>query len=436
MRLDVGNFYVKDIIFGEKTGYKDGVLTVNKEEAIEALNPDGNLKNVELEVARPGESVRILPIKASVAPRVRLDGRATFPGYTGDMAPCGEGKLLSLENMSVMAVGKYGGWMEGVIDMSGPGQNLSVYGTIINLCFVAENADPTIDQGQHSNYYYRLGAHLLAQYIARSVLDQEPEEWISYNDDPIDPEKKLPRVVMVQLLSTFYDIQGFDDVFYGRDVVEWVPTAIHPTEMLDGALCSSSLIPAGQHFHTYMYQTHPMVRKLLEEHGKTIDFAGVILASIGPTLERKDRAAIRVADLAELLRADGAIYCQQSDGNPDIDFFKCVVAIQQKGIQTVGMCSESTGRDGTTQPTKVMLDARADAIVCTGNSAEVLELPPMEKIIGDLESIVRDPYPGAWADSAVFGPSLRPDGSIIIDAHSYVDNDGMSGWSDKTCKNF
>ncbi len=435
MSLEVGNFYVKDIVFGDVTEYKDGILTVNKEEAVKALNPEGNLKNIDLHVARPGESVRILPIKAAVAPRARKDGRAAFPGYTGNMAPCGEGKLYALENMSVMAVGKYGGWMEGIIDMSGPAQELSPYGTIINLCFTAENSDPDIDQGQHANLHYRMGAHLLAEYIGKAVLDGEPEEWITYDLKDVSGQG-FPKVVMVQLLSTFYDTYGFDDVFYGVDCVQLVPTLVHPAELIDGALCSSSLIPAGQHNSTYDYQNHPMLKKLFAEHGKTIDFAGVIITSIGPTIERKDRAAIRVAEIASMLHCDGAVYVQASDGNPDIDFFKCIVALEEKGIKTVGMCSESTGRDGTTQPTKVMLDARADAIVCTGNAAEVLDLPAMDRVIGDLESVVRDPYPGSWADSAEFGPSLRPDGSIIIDAHSYLNNDGMSGWSHKTCKNF
>ena len=36
-KLEIGNFHVKDIVFGDKTSYKDGVLTVNKEEAIAAL---------------------------------------------------------------------------------------------------------------------------------------------------------------------------------------------------------------------------------------------------------------------------------------------------------------------------------------------------------------------------------------------------------------
>ena len=31
MRLEIGNFYVKDIKFGDKLSFDDGVLTINKE---------------------------------------------------------------------------------------------------------------------------------------------------------------------------------------------------------------------------------------------------------------------------------------------------------------------------------------------------------------------------------------------------------------------
>ncbi|HBD65138.1 MAG TPA: hypothetical protein DC038_11985, partial [Clostridiales bacterium] len=31
MRLEIGNFLIKDVIFGEKTMFNNGVLTINKE---------------------------------------------------------------------------------------------------------------------------------------------------------------------------------------------------------------------------------------------------------------------------------------------------------------------------------------------------------------------------------------------------------------------
>ena len=68
MKLEIGNIHVKDIQFGDELSYRDGVLTVNKEEAIAALNKDGALKNVDLKVARPGESIRILRSKQLWSP--------------------------------------------------------------------------------------------------------------------------------------------------------------------------------------------------------------------------------------------------------------------------------------------------------------------------------------------------------------------------------
>nr|AAB35795.1 48 kda PB betaine reductase subunit {N-terminal} [Eubacterium acidaminophilum, Peptide Partial, 38 aa] [Peptoclostridium acidaminophilum] len=35
MKLELGNFYVEEIVFGEKTSFKDGVLTINKQEALD-----------------------------------------------------------------------------------------------------------------------------------------------------------------------------------------------------------------------------------------------------------------------------------------------------------------------------------------------------------------------------------------------------------------
>ncbi len=34
MKLEIGNFHVKDIVFGDALSYKDGILTINKEEAL------------------------------------------------------------------------------------------------------------------------------------------------------------------------------------------------------------------------------------------------------------------------------------------------------------------------------------------------------------------------------------------------------------------
>lgn len=146
MKLEIGHFSVKDVRFGEKTAFADGILTVNREEAIAALNKDGKLKNVSLHIARPGDSTRIIPVKAAAGVRCRPDGRCVFPGYTGEVAQAGSGVTYALDGMCVLGAGLHSRQgMNGMVDMSGPAAEMSPYAKLINLVFVAENADPKED---------------------------------------------------------------------------------------------------------------------------------------------------------------------------------------------------------------------------------------------------------------------------------------------------
>ena len=47
MKLEIGNFYVRDIVFGNELSLKDGVLTVNKEEALDYIRQDERITEAE-----------------------------------------------------------------------------------------------------------------------------------------------------------------------------------------------------------------------------------------------------------------------------------------------------------------------------------------------------------------------------------------------------
>ena len=47
MKLTIGNFYVKDIVFGNELSFKDGVLTINKEEALDFVKQDDRITEAE-----------------------------------------------------------------------------------------------------------------------------------------------------------------------------------------------------------------------------------------------------------------------------------------------------------------------------------------------------------------------------------------------------
>ena len=122
-KLEIGNFHVKDVVFGDETKFENGILSINKEEAENFIREDECITEVEIKIARPGERIRIVPIKEAAEPRVRLDGRSVFPGVTGKVEKAGEGVLHALKGVSVMGVGMHmGSFGDGLVDMFGEGQ--------------------------------------------------------------------------------------------------------------------------------------------------------------------------------------------------------------------------------------------------------------------------------------------------------------------------
>lgn len=51
----------------------------------------------------------------------------------------------------------------------------------------------------------------------------------------------------------------------------------------------------------------PNIKELYREHGKTINFLGVIMSNLNVALEQKERSALFVAQIAKSLGADGAV---------------------------------------------------------------------------------------------------------------------------------
>lgn len=441
MRLEIGYFYVKDVKFGDKLSFDAGVLTINKEEALAFVMEDDRITEADLRIVKPGEKVRLCPVKDAVEPRVRLDGRGLFPGYTSEIAKAGDGVLHALKNTSVVTVGKHwGGFQDGIIDMGGPGQKLTYYGGLINIVLVADtNEEFERYEQQKKNDAIRRAGCKLAEYIAACVKDLKPEDTDVYETTPVikrDPEvEKLPSVVYVMQPQSQMEEMGYNTLLYGWDMNHFLPSFMSATEVLDGALVSGSFMPCSSKWSTYDFQNTPNIRALFDEHGKSINFLGVIMSNLNVALEQKERNANFVAQIASSLGADGAVLAEEGYGNPDADFVGVYVALEDVGVKVVGVTNECTGRDGMSQPL-VTLDEKCDAIVSCGNVSELYILPPMDEVIGELEALGRDGNSGGWDDDAILGPSVRKDGSIILENNGMFCSDQVVGWSPKTMKEF
>lgn len=441
MKLEIGNFYVKDVVFGENTAYSKGILTIDKLAALDFIKEEeSHITDVDLMIAKPGEDIRIVPVKEAIEPRVRPDGRTLFPGVTGEISNAGEGRVHALKGCSVLAVGKHwGSFGDGLIDMKS-GAKYTYFSKLINICMVADT-DEEFEryEQQKKNKALRWAAHKLAEYIGDAVKELEPEEIETYELDPIMKRSqelsKLPSVVLVMQPQSQMEELGYNDLVYGWDMNKYVPTFMNPTEVLDGAMISGSFMPASSKWSTYDMQNFPTIKELFKEHGKSINFLGVIMSNLNVSLEQKERAATFVAQMAKSLGADGAIVTEEGYGNPDADYIRCIRVLEDAGVKVVGISNECTGRDGASQPL-VTLDQKADALISTGNVSQLIELPPAKIVIGELESLARDGLSGGWAYDEVMGSSVRDDGSIIMENNAMFCGDQIAGWSTKTMKEF
>ncbi|WP_353097344.1 glycine/sarcosine/betaine reductase component B subunit [Tissierella praeacuta] len=441
MKLEIGNFQVKDVVFGEKTMFNNGILSIDKEEAMAFIREDEHIVDLDLVIAKPGENTRIVPVKEAAEPRIRPDGRPVFPGVTGDVEAAGSGRLHALKGCSVLGVGKhYGSFGDGLIDMGREGAKYTLFSQLINICIVADTDEESERfEQQKKNTAIRMATHRLAEYLGNTVKTLEPEEIETFELDPVTKRleeiNKLPSVVLVMQPQSQMEELGYNDLVYGWDMNKYVPTFMHPNEVLDGALISGSFMPASSKWSTYEFQNFTTIKKLYEEHGKSINFLGIIMSNLNVSLEQKKRSAVFVAQMAKSLGADGAIVTEEGYGNPDADYIMCIAALEDVGVKTVGISNECTGRDGASQPL-VTLDEKANALISTGNVSQLIELPPADKVIGELQALARDGLSGGWAYDEILGSSVREDGSIIMENNAMFCGDGISGWSIKTMKEF
>lgn len=407
MRLEIGNVLIKDVQFGQETKVENGVLYVNKDEIINLCKEDEHIKSVDVEIARPGESVRITPVKDVVEPRVKVEGPGgVFPGILSKVDVVGSGKTNVLKGCAVMTTGKIVGFQEGIVDMTGPGAQYTPFSKTNNIVVIAEPVDG-LKQHEHEKALRYCGFKTAA-YLAEAARNLIPDETEVYETLPLmegaEKFKGLPRVAYVQMLQS----QGLlhDTYVYGVDAKQIVPTILYPTEVFDGAIISGNCVSSCDKNPSYVHMNNPVVKELYKEHGKTINFVGMIITNENVYLADKERSSNWTAKLTRFLDLDGAVVSQEGFGNPDTDLIMNCKKIEGQGVKTVIITDEYAGRDGASQ-SLADADKAADAVVTGGNANQLIELPKMDKVIGHPEFV--DTIAGG------FDGSLREDGSISVE---------------------
>jgi len=407
VRLEMGHIYIKDIQFSEKSKIEDGTLYVSKEDLKEVAIEDEKIKSVSFDIARPGESVRITPVKDVIEPRVKVSGNGgIFPGVIAKVDTVGSGRTYALKGMAVVTAGKIVGFQEGIIDMSGPGADYTPFSKLCNLVMVCEPADDIKPHDYEAAV--RFAGFRVATYIGELARQTTPNDIKVYETctfkEGLEKYPGLPRVAYVQMLQS----QGLlhDTYVYGVDAKKILPTILSPTETMDGAIVSGNCVSACDKNPTYVHQNNPVVEDLFAQHGKKLNFVCQIITNENVYLADKMRSSDWTAKLCEMLDLDGVIVSQEGFGNPDTDLIMNCKKIEAEGIKTVIITDEYAGRDGKSQ-SLADADAAADAVVTGGNANEVIILPKMEKVIGTLDYVTK--IAGASEDT------LHEDGSLEVE---------------------
>jgi glycine reductase complex component B subunit alpha and beta len=395
MRLDLGLIHVKDVCFGAHTAIDNELLSIDRQELISLLEEERLFEQVEIELAHPGESCRILRVLDVIEPRYRLNG-FNFPGALDPNGLVGEGETRALKNVAVVETDPLATQSRSIIDMNGPAAAYSPLSNTHNIVLLAQ---PKLgaDKDDYRLAIKRAGLKA-ATYLAAAAQNVTPSERQTFELPPVagnQGPKELPRVAYIfPMHSHQHPTQQNEPVFYGSNIQGFMPTIVHPNEILDGALMFSYSA------FTWFAQNHPVIHELYRRHGRDLWFAGVVLTIAPVTIAEKERNTALAARLAkEVLNADGVIATKIGGGAVDTDLMMIYTRAEEMGMKAALIIMERYPDTGIT-----FVPANVNALVTPGLTRDPITLPAVERILGG-DTIALD---NADPDNSNPGVSLIP----------------------------
>ena len=409
MRLELGSFPVTDIVFGSETAWKDGVLEVDRDSLLAPVLARPGVEDATLEVAKPGESVRIINHFEVMEPRVKVTGSGTaYPGRAGrPVDTVGQGRTHRLGGMALIVSydgadepGQVSGWVpewkrsqngteseekaqqdrrtvwtdHHFIDMSGPGAVVPNSATN-NLCLslrLSEHLD--VQNRASASYEAALG---MQDTLANTVAGLEPPEMEVFEQGVTD--RSLPGMVFVCLLTSPEQNHGPQSIHgpavYGHTRLS-APWLLWPTELMDGAITGG-----GRGHCSWPLTNNPLVLGLARRHGKTLNFLScIILRQPWHSEEEMLFVGKRAAEAAKQLGATGAVVTNEVRGLQYVSSARTVQALERLGIKTVWISEEEDNEDGKVPPF-LYHPSEMEAVVSTGTGAAG-PFPAVERVVG------------------------------------------------------
>ena len=385
--LEVGTFPVRDMVFGSRTRWHDGILEVDRNELLALVLEDTHIRHAALDIVRPGDPVRVINYTDIVEPKVKVDGPGiVYPGICGrPTTMVGQGRTHRLGGCAVVecvdASGLYGGERIGPMrkqtgspdpffDMSGPNA-VTPYTSLVNLCLAMEAPAGLNAEDRHRILH---SATLrISDRLAQAVAQLEPPETEVFD---LTPRKDLPGAVFIPHLSSQeWDIGARSSLgmaVYGQTRLS-APWLLDGTEMLDGAVSQR---------HSWILANNPVVLDMCRRHGTSFNFKGCIIQRSNWTMQaEKEMAAERAAHLAAMIGAEAAITTTDVRGQRFVETVLTLQACERVGIKTVLLSEEEDPEDGTAPPLLVA-PPEVVSVVSLGTGAVPDTFPTMKHVVG------------------------------------------------------
>jgi hypothetical protein len=398
-RLELGSFPVRDLQLGERTAWRDGTLSIDRDELLRLVRQDPRIDWASVDIARPGESTRIVNLYDVWVPMVKVDGPGqVYPAISGrDTRMVGQGRTHRLTGLGVLecssSAALFGrqlpifGRPPGVavgnfVDMTGPRAE-NPYGELNNLCLALERLEGVSDEDWEDAC--RSASLRVCDRLGEAIRDLDPPELEAI--DTTASDSTLPGVVHVPMIVSREAFRGprsdIGQAVYGltRQSMPWL---LQPTEVLDGAITRCE---------TWYHVNNPNVLHLARGHGDRWRCLGIIVGRTNWTsMAEKEVFAHRIGQLARALGAAGAIVTVDIRGARFVETVLTVQALEQAGVSTVLVTLEESDDEGLAPPLLFSVPELV-AVVSCGDGAVPGPIPAVERVLG-----ARNPTPEDYAE--------------------------------------
>lgn len=369
-RLQIDYVRVHKVQFGDTTSLKDGILTVNKEELIN-IAKSKLFGSLDIKLAVPGESCRILGIHDVMQPRCKADAPETsYPGIWGKLAPAGEGRTVALKGVVISDLYYAKCNVKYYLDMGGECAKYSNFSRHYHIILDATPAEGVSDASYAEALKY--ASLSINVHLAKLAINMTPDETEVFERKPVDPEKKLPKVAYLTVHMASHDTWNFH--VYGQSALNFLPIVLQPTEILDGAMIWRYWEP------NYFLQNELYIKELMNRHGKDLEFVGMVFTNNVMKVDGKDTMGMIAATICkETLGADCVIINKSGMGHCQLDQALAFNWCEKMGMPAVmNLSAVSNDKPGDML---VISDPRIDACINSGRNYD-LHHPKVDRVIG------------------------------------------------------